>query len=237
MTRPSLRWILPAAVPDRLDKLAAAGGTSDAEVLKARADLDALAATQKGWVSEVLRLRLDAHARDAQATAEIEGLNNDRAAIAADVETARATIALDEREVSRHTIRATIAGRIGDLGSLRPGAFVAEGTRLATIVPDGAVIIAASFAPSEAIGRIRVGQAATFRLDGVGLHDVESVRATVSAVASELRDNTVRVELSVDPASPGFATLQHGQPGSLEIAVEETTPASLVLRLTGLSAL
>lgn len=220
---------------DRLDKLAAAGGTSEAEVLKARSEVDALAATQKGWVSEVLRLRLDAHARDAQATAEIEGLNNDRAAIAADVETARATIALTEREVSRHTIRASIAGRIGDLGSLRPGAFIAEGTRLATIVPDGAVIIAARFAPSEAIGRIRVGQAATFRLDGVGLRDVESVRATVSAVASEVRDNSVRVELSLD--SSGFATLQHGQPGSLEIAVEDATPASLVLRLTGLSAL
>jgi multidrug resistance efflux pump len=74
---------------ERLARLAETGGTSAAEVLKANADVDALIATQKGWVSEVLRLRLDAHARDAQATAEIEELTNDRAAVAADIETAR----------------------------------------------------------------------------------------------------------------------------------------------------
>ena len=68
---------------ERLGQLAEAGGTSTAELLKATADVDALMATQKGWVSEVLRIRLDAHAHDAQAAAEIEGLKTDRAAIAA----------------------------------------------------------------------------------------------------------------------------------------------------------
>jgi multidrug resistance efflux pump len=219
---------------ERLGQLAKAGGTSAADVLKATADVDLLTATQKGWVSEVLRIRLDAHARDAQAVAEIEGLSNDRAAIAADIDTAKTTIALTEREVARHIIRAPIAGRIGDVGSLRPGGFVAIGERLATIVPDGVVIIAATFAPSEALGRIRLGQPATFHLDGVGLHDVQAVPATVSAVASEVRDNAIRVELTMDRGIPGVAALQHGQPGALEIAVEDTTPAGLIMRVTGL---
>jgi len=219
---------------ERLGQLAEAGGTSTAELLKATADVDALMATQKGWVSEVLRIRLDAHAHDAQAAAEIEGLKTDRAAIAADIETAKATIALTEREVARHTIRAPIAGRIGDVGALRPGAFVAAGERLVTIVPDGIVIIAGTFAPSEALGRIRVGQPAAFHLDGAGLHNTQSVPTVVSAVASDVRDNAIRVELALDPPLPDATVLQHGQPGTLEIAVEETTPAILVLRTTGL---
>jgi membrane fusion protein, adhesin transport system len=221
---------------ERLGKLAKAGGTPTAEALKAAADLDALVATQKGWVSEVLRIRLEAHASDARTAAEIEGLTNDRVALTAAVDTARATITLTEREVARHSIRAPISGHIGDLGTARPGAFVAVGERLATVVPDGLVIIAADFAPSEALGRIHAGQLATFKLDGNGLHDIETVPATVSAVASEVRDNLVRVELAVDPDAPGATALQHGQPGSLEIAVEESTPASLVWRVTGLFA-
>lgn len=221
---------------ERLGQLAKAGGISAADVLKATAEVEALTATRKGWVSEVLRIRLDAHARDAQAAAEIEGLSNDRAALAADIDAAKAAIALTEREVTRHIIRAPIAGRIGDLGSLRPGGFVAVGERVATIVPDGVVIIAATFAPSEALGRIRIGQPATFHLDGVGLHDVQSVPATVSAVASEVRDNAIRVELALDRGLPPDAALQHGQPGALEIAVEDSTPAGLVMRVTGLGA-
>lgn len=221
---------------ERLARLAKTGGTSAAEVLKANADVDALIATQKGWVSEVLRLRLDAHARDAQATAEIEGLTNDRAAVAADIETAKTTIALIEREVARHLIRSPVAGRIGDVGTVRPGGFVAVGERLVTVVPEAVVIIAATFAPSEALGRIRVGQPATFHLDGVGLHDIQSVPAIVSAVASEVRENAVRVELALDPSLPGVSALQHGQPGTLEIAVEDSTPAGLVTRVTGLFA-
>ena len=217
---------------ERLAKLGSAGGATTADRLKAKADADTLAATQSGWVSEILRIQLQAHARDAQATAEIEGLDNDRATTAVDIETARTTLELARRAIARHTIRASIGGRIGDLTGKQPGAYLAEGEKLVTIVPDGPVIIVADFAVSEALGKVRVGQLATFRLDGTA--SFGAIAATVSAVSAETRDNLLRVDLAIDPAIPGAAALQHGQPGSVDIAIDTTTPAGLVLRTTGI---
>ena len=82
------------------------------------------------------------------------------------------------------------------------------------------------------LGKVRVGQPATFRLDGTAAFG--AIAATVSAVSAETRDNLLRVDLAIDPASPGAAALQHGQPGSVDIAIDTITPAGLVLRATGL---
>ncbi len=93
--------------------------------------------------------------------------------------------------------------------------------------------------PGGAAGFGFVGGAVEFAeleddLDGAGLHNTQSVPTVVSAVASDVRDNAIRVELALDPSLPNATVLQHGQPGTIEIAVEETTPAILVLRMTGL---
>lgn len=79
-----------------------------------------------------------------------------------------------------------------------------------------------------------MGQTAAFQLDGNGLHDIQTVPATVSAVASEVRDNGIRVELALDAAVAGAASLQHGQPGTVEITINKSTPAGLLMRVTGL---
>jgi membrane fusion protein (multidrug efflux system) len=52
-------------------------------------------------------------------------------------------------------------------------------------------------------------------------------------VSSEIRDGLVRVEMKVDPARPCRIPLQHGLPGTVEVAVEQVTPGALVLRLAG----
>jgi hypothetical protein len=41
------------------------------------------------------------------------------------------------------------------------------------------------------------------------------------------------VELRVDPSRPCRIPLQHGMPGSVEVAVERVTPVALILRLAG----
>ena len=219
---------------ERLAKLGSAGGATAADVLKAKAETDTLAATQSGWVSEILRIQLQAHARDAQTMAEIEGLDNDRAATAGDIETARTTLELVRRATARHRVRASVAGRIGDLTSKQPGAYLAAGERLVTIVPDGPVVIVAEFSAADALGKVRVGQTANFRLDTTASAPFGAIAATVSAVSAETRDNLLRVELAIDPNSPGAAALQHGQPGSVDIAIDTATPAGLVFRAAGI---
>ncbi len=54
----------------------------------------------------------------------------------------------------------------------------------------------------------------------------------MTAVADELRDGLVRVELGVG-ALPANLPLSHALPGSVEIEVERVRPAWLVLRSLG----
>ena len=84
--------------------------------------------------------------------------------------------------------------------------------------------------PAAAVGRIRPGQAARLRLEGFPWTQYGLLRATVSAVGNEADAGLVRVELAIeaDPDSP--IPVQHGLPGSVEIAVEKVSPAILVLR-------
>jgi membrane fusion protein (multidrug efflux system) len=59
------------------------------------------------------------------------------------------------------------------------------------------------------------------------------VNATVLQAANEIRDGAVRVELAVDSTSNPRVTIEHGLPGSVEIAVEQVTPLTLLLRTAG----
>jgi membrane fusion protein (multidrug efflux system) len=115
---------------------------------------------------------------------------------------------------------------------LRPGAMVKEGQRLAAIVPESRVQLIAQFAPSAAMGRVRPGQPARLRLDGFPWAQYGSVNAKVTRVAGEVRDGQVRVEFAVVGAPPAVP-LQHGLPGTVEVEVERTSPAALVLRNAG----
>jgi hypothetical protein len=114
------------------------------------------------------------------------------------------------------------------------GAYVAEGQRLVSVVPQGELMAVGEFIPGSAMGRVRPGQRATMRLDGFPWAQYGSIDATVSRVATEIRDGAVRVEFT--PARDGNPAdlMQHGVPGVIEVAVERAAPASLVLRAAGL---
>ena len=115
---------------------------------------------------------------------------------------------------------------------MRPGTVVREGQRLAVIVPSSKLALIAQFEPSSALGRIHPGQHARVRLDGFPWAQYGTVTATVTHVAGEPRDGSVRVELAVDRPPAGIP-LQHGLPGTVEVEVERATPASLILRNSG----
>jgi len=133
------------------------------------------------------------------------------------------TIELLAFEITRRRILAPVSGKFGEVAILGPGASVAAGDKLCAIIPSGELRVIAEFAPSAALGRIRAGQHAHLRLQGFG-----SIPAHVTGVGGEIRDGTVRVELAVDPSTT--IPLQNGLPGTVEVQVENVSPATLLLR-------
>lgn len=55
----------------------------------------------------------------------------------------------------------------------------------------------------------------------------------MTEVANESSNGLVRVELSVDTASPSLIPLEHGLSGTAEVEVGQLSPAALVLRAAG----
>jgi membrane fusion protein (multidrug efflux system) len=71
------------------------------------------------------------------------------------------------------------------------------------------------------------------RLDGFPWTQYGTVSARVSQVATEIRDNLLRVEFTPEPSTATEITLQHGLPGTIDVSVEQVTPALLILRSAG----
>jgi membrane fusion protein (multidrug efflux system) len=218
----------------RLEKLAAEGlvprrdydiGKMEAERLRHAADSLQL---------EPDRIQRDLRTRESDRRAQLENLQSQIRKLEGDRTTVAASIERMSYEVERRVIRAPISGQVGEIAAtLRAGAVVNEGDRLCAILPPGRLRAIAEFAPPAAFGRIRPGQPARLRLEGFPWAEYGSITATVSTVASEIRDGKVRVELSI-ARSPAFAIpLQHGLPGSVEVEVERVSPAELTLRTAG----
>jgi membrane fusion protein (multidrug efflux system) len=72
------------------------------------------------------------------------------------------------------------------------------------------------------------------RLDGFPWAQYGSIDATVSRVATEIRDGVVRIEFTPAHIGNPVGIMQHGVPGVVEVAIERAAPAFLVFRAAGL---
>ncbi|HEV7392587.1 MAG TPA: HlyD family efflux transporter periplasmic adaptor subunit, partial [Burkholderiales bacterium] len=217
----------------RLKEESSFGSVAQIEALRARSETQKLAATSDALLSEVRRLEMDAQTRVHQHQAQIENMKRSAVALEGELVTTNATIARLKQDIEKHLVRAPVAGIVGDVVPLRVGAYVPEGQKLATVVPRGGLIVVAEFNPAAVLGRIHPGQSARLRLDGFPWAQFGSIEAKVSHVASEIRDNLVRVELTPVATSTRNIVMQHGLPGSIEVSIEETSPAVLILRAAG----
>ena len=218
----------------RLRKQSELGGVAEIDALRALSEADKLSATKDAMAADRKRLEQDQQMRAHEAQARIENLKRSVVTLEGDMATARASIARIQQTIDRHVIRAPVAGRIGDAAALYAGAYVAEGQRLVSVVPSGELMIVGDFAPASTMGRVRPGQRATMRLDGFPWAQYGSIDATVSRVATEIRDGTVRIELMPARIGNPVGIMQHGVPGVVEVAIERAAPASLVFRAAGL---
>jgi len=202
--------------------------------------------------AELTRARLEAGARDAAAealrlaaarvelrrlTASSEGaLRVDRlgrrlATLWEQIAAARIAVERARTEVERHRVRAPASGTLGEVADLRPGAVVAAGEKLALVVPERSPTVVAEV-DATAVGRVRPGQGAIVKLDAFPWTQYGVVHARVVRVGSEAHRGAVRTELAIDrrAASGTSIPLQHGLAASVEIAVEDVAPITLVVR-------
>jgi membrane fusion protein (multidrug efflux system) len=215
------------------DRLHAQGLIPEADERRARAAAEEHRAAAEARRRSLERLSLDRRGDQSEKEALLAGLDRQMASLRARQEVLQATRARLRFELEQHLIRAPVAGVLGEVVPLQPGAVVEKGARLGAVVPAGSTRIVAEFTPPEALGRVAPGQRGRLRLRGFPWVQYGTVRATVERVASESGRGDVRVELLVDRAASFPVPLHHGFPGDLEIEVESVSPANLVLRAAG----
>lgn len=217
----------------RLERLHAGGVLPEMDLLRAKAE-----AQKRRAAAEALRLQIseresDRRSKLSDARVRIERLNRQITALQGQFTGDTASVNRAGYEVERRRIRASVAGRLGEVAQLRQGAVVHVGDKLAVIIPQGELKAIAEFAPSDAIGRIREGQPAEMRLDGFPWAQYGSIRAVVTSISNEPRDGRIRVEFAVEQNQPSPIPIQHGLPGTIEVEVERASPAKLLLRAAG----
>jgi membrane fusion protein (multidrug efflux system) len=176
---------------------------------------------------------MDAGTRIHQEQAEIENLKREAAKLSGELETIYRTIARLKQDIEQHLIRAPATGQIGEVAALQVGTYVAVGDKLGTVVPRSELRIVSYFPPASVLGRIHPGQLSRMRLDGFPWAQFGTIQAKVSRVGSEVRDNQVRVEFTPELSKDSPILMQHGLPGSIEVSIEQISPAVLVLRTAG----
>ncbi|HEY0683277.1 MAG TPA: HlyD family efflux transporter periplasmic adaptor subunit [Steroidobacter sp.] len=216
----------------RLSQLSASGRVAEIEVLRARSEAVKARSAADALSFEIKRLEADAYGKASERSASLEGLRREVAELKGESELATATIARLRQDIEKHIIRAPVAGVIGEAPQLDVGAFVDEGGVLGSVVPSGNLRVVAEFVPEQVMGRVTPGQSARMRLDGFPWAQFGTLALRVERMASEIRNGRIRVELVPEPGQDP-RMLQHGLPGSVEVAVERTTPLVLALRAAG----
>jgi membrane fusion protein (multidrug efflux system) len=217
----------------RMKVLRAEGLVPERDYQKALAESQRAQAAAESLKLSMVRMQDEQNTRDRDRAATLDQLRAQIARIEGQMRGSAAAVMRLNVQADRYVVRAPASGRLGEAAVLRAGSVIQPGQRLGVIVPSGRLIAVAQFAPASAIGRVRPGQQARLRLDGFPWAQYGTVDASVLRVANEIRDGAVRVELAVEPASNRRVTLEHGLPGSVEVAVEQVTPLTLLLRSAG----
>jgi membrane fusion protein (multidrug efflux system) len=217
----------------RAARLRADGLISQADAERVSADAAGKRALAESMRVGVARLQPELQVRDRERDVRLKQLLGDITKLEAEAAASTANRQRLEYELLKRSIRAPIAGTLSECAQVHAGAHIAEGQQLGIIIPDNRLRLIAEFEPAAAFGKIRPGQNAIVRLQGFPWAQFGTVRAQVSEVAGEIRDGKVRVELAVDTASRGRIPFQHGMPGTVEVAVDRTSPALLLLRSAG----
>jgi multidrug resistance efflux pump len=224
---------LAEAEAGRVQKLREAGLVPEAEWLRARSQAEQRRAAAKALAGARDRAAYDAQAAESDRRAKLDELERELALLEGQAATAGPAGRRLGRDLELRLVRSPVNGRVGEIARVRIGSVMEQGDRLGVVVPRGGLRVVADFPPASAVGRIRPGQSAQVRLTGFPATQYGILPATVSRVASESQDGTIRVELAAKPGPRSRLPLQHGLPGTVEVEVDRLSPAALVLRTVG----
>jgi membrane fusion protein (multidrug efflux system) len=227
------RAVLAETEAARTKQLLDQGLTTERENARAHSESRQAHAAVETLRQVLARLEREQRTRETDRETHSRGLEAQIRRLEGDKTTAASSIARLQYEAERRKIRAPISGRLGEVATLRPGAVLEERDKIGSIVPHGKLRIVAEFPAAAAMGRIRPGQSARLRLKGFPWAQYGSISGRVSTVANEIRDGTVRVECDLVRDAPADFPAQHGLMGTVEVQVEEVSPAALVLRAAG----
>jgi multidrug resistance efflux pump len=224
---------LAAKEERRVEKLHQAGVVPEADRDRAQASAVEKQAALTARARRLTVLETQARRELVERRAENANLARTLAELRAEHDRTAVQMTRLEEELERHTVRAPTSGRLGDVRAPQVGSIVDVGQTVAVVTPDGALQVVADFSPSEAVGRIRVGQPARMRVSGFAWTQYGMLDATVSAMSSEVMDGRIRVELTLRDTARSAIPMSHGLTGTVEIELEEISPATLVLRAVG----
>jgi multidrug resistance efflux pump len=221
-------------VAQRMAQLHAEGHVAEEELLRSRSQAEQQRQAAAASLHAADGLKWESRASNSDRAAEIARLRRLTAELQGEIAAHEATIARLTYEIDRRVVRAPADGKLGQVADLQVGRIVPEGFEIGTVVRRGTLRLVAHFAPSAALGHVRVGQPALARFDGFPWTQYGMLHATVARVGSDLRDGRVRVELAIHPTPELHVPLTHGLPATVDIEVENVSPATLVLRSAGL---
>ncbi len=212
----------------------AAAGT-DEDLQRALAEVEAGQAAVKVLSLLSTRLEQERAVQESDRKTRIAKLEREAAELEGDSAIEAAAIRRFEHEIDIRIIRAPVSGRVGEAAELQVGSVVQAAEKLGCIVPPGEPR-AVAFFPVAGAGRIRPGQPARLRLHGYPWTQYGTIAATVTDVANEPsagRAGQIRVEFALIPDADSLIPREHGLPASAEVAVEQLSPARLLLRAAG----
>lgn len=208
-------------------------GASKLTISKARSEAEQARVTRSVQEVTLERVALDQRRVASEREALLASLRRTRAELVGARDLSSAAITRLEHDIELRTVRAASAGEIGELARLAPGSFVQAGQRLGVVLARGSLGVEARFVPSDALGRVRVGQHGELRLDAFPWTQYGGLDVVVARIAGEARDGLIRVEFALADGATARFPLEHGLPGNVAVEVERASPLDLVLRSVG----
>jgi multidrug resistance efflux pump len=216
-------------------RLHAAGLVPDSELARARTEAERRLAEASELAISLDRLAAERRRDDSDRRAAASEIDQEIALLEGSLVAEAAVVRRLEAEGRWRSVRAPLAGRVGELARLDAGAVVQPGERLGTLIPEARLAAVGEFSPA-ALGRIRPGQRAEVRLDAFPWTEHGAVPARVARVSGELRDGRLWVDLALAANAGARIPLQHGLPGSVLVETGRLSPASLLLQTLGMKA-
>jgi hemolysin D len=217
------------------------GSVSELEKLERTTEVDALDYASRAQSLAIVRLQREQAVRHQTISAQLLGLKREALRIEGQLGELKVAIERLEYQIEKKHYRAPASGRLVDVVELGPGAFIAEGQRIGTILAADAEIRVRARFPKEMVGIIQPGQTAQLKLDGYPWTIYGTVPAKVTRVGTEpgiaatpeAIPGTVRVELDIQPPADSRIQLQHGMTVTVEVEVARVSPVALLMRAIG----